>query len=174
VDVFKTGSQVEGVMSVSDLQQADGSTSTEQLTCIDEEFNISQYSEETLNSILFIEAITLDLHPDYRHPCLKQEPRGEFQIFLFLMRNVVCELRLIDTDAEISRSNPREGEPMYLLLARDKGRGVVGQAMFYYILLVYVKDGLAVRGTVMMLVIPEEHLELLQDLKPRKRRVVLT
>ena len=174
VDVFKMDSEVEGVMSVFDLQQADGSTSTEQLTCIDEDFNIRQYPEETLNSLLFIEAITLDLHPDYRYPYLKREPRGEFQVFLFLMRNIICELRLIDTDAEINRSDSQEGEPMYLLLARDKGTGLVGQAMFYYLLLVYVKDGLAVRGTVMILVIPEEHPELLQDFKPRKRRVVLT
>jgi hypothetical protein len=46
--------------------------------------------------------------------------------------------------------------------------------MLCYLLLVYVKDGLAVRGTVTILVMPEEHLELLQDLKPRIRHVVLT
>ena len=91
------------------------------------------------------------------------------------MRDVICELQLIDTDAAISGSDAQDGERMYLLLPRDEGREVVKQTMLCHLLLLfYVKDGLAVRGTVMILVIAEERLELLQDMKPRIRHVVLT
>ena len=83
-------------------------------------------------------------------------------------------MQLIDTDAAISGSDAQDGERMYSLLPRDEGREVAGHTMLCPLLLFYVKDGLAVRGTVMILVIPEERLELLQDLKPRVRHVVLT
>jgi hypothetical protein len=175
VDVFKTNLHTEEAILVpAILQHEDALANAEKLTCIDEELDMTQYSEERLKGYIFVEAIALNFQPDYSHPCLNRKPQGEFQIFLFLMRNVVCELRVMDTDAEINGSAPRDGEPTYLLLARDRGKGVVGQSMFHYLLLVYVKDGLAVRGTVMILIIPEERLELLADLKPQKRRVVLT
>ena len=42
VDVLKTESQVEGALSVSNLQLEDGSTTTEKSAYIDVEFDISQ------------------------------------------------------------------------------------------------------------------------------------
>ena len=107
-------------------------------------------------------------------PTSKRHLKGEFKYVLFLMRDVICELQLIDTDAAISGSDAQDGERMYLLLPRYEGREVLGQTMLCHLLLFYVKDGLAVRGTVVILVIPEERLELLQDLKPRIRHVDLT
>ena len=122
-----------------------------------------------------MEAIAFDSSPDYSRPLLKQKRQGVFEIFLFSMRGVICELRLMSTDGEIDGSTRQKGQPIYLLLARDRDNGVVvSHSVYHYLLLVYVIDGLAVRGTVMILLIPEHHLELIKDLKLQKRRIVLT
>lgn len=72
-------------------------------------------------------------------PTSKRHLKGEFKYFLFLMRDVICELQLIDTDAAISGSDAQDGQRMYLLLPRDEGREVVGQTMLCHLLLFYVK-----------------------------------
>lgn len=174
-DVFKTQVHSSETNPASAIFQHDNAlTNAAGSISTDAEFDVSHYPEDRIKGYLFVEAIAFKFSPDYSHPLFKKKRQGDFEIFLFLMRGVVCELRLMSTDGEIDGSARQEGQPMYLLLARDRGKGVVSHSVYHYLLLVYVTDGLAVRGTVMILLIPEDHLELIEDLQPQKRRIVLT
>lgn len=136
----------------------------------DAHFDIRLYPQAQDDGYLFMEAIALDFQPDYSNPIHRKKGQGKFEIFMFLMRGVRCGLQIMSTDSEIDGTTKKSGQPIYLLLARDHGGGLV----HHYLLLVYIENGLAVRGTVMMLLIPEDHLGILDNLKPRKRRVILT
>ncbi|MCJ1315639.1 hypothetical protein MMC15_000959 [Xylographa vitiligo] len=175
VDVFLSQVHSTDTNSAFAIHQRDNALrNAAESVSTDAPFDVSCYLNDRIGGYLFVEAIALDFCPDYRHPLLKKKRQGEFEFFLFRMRGVVCELRLMSTDGEIDGSTRREGQPMYLLLARDRGEGMISKSVYHYLLLVYVKDGLAVRGTVMILLIPEDHLELIESLRPQKRRIVLT
>ena len=175
VDVFKTEVHSSETNPASAIfQHDDALTKAARSVSTDPAFIISRYAENRINGYLFVEAIAVEFSPDYSRPWLRKKRQGEFEIFLFLMRGILCELRLMSTDGEIDGSTRQEGQPMYLLLARDRGKGLFSPSVYHYLLLVYVKDGLAMRGTVMILLIPEDHLELIEDLQPRRRRIVLT
>lgn len=175
VDVFKRDMHSLATTSTfATLLRDDAFINAANSVSTDAEFDISRYPLSEANGYLFVEALGFDFKPDYNTPLLKKKRQGEHEYFLFLIRGVSCVLRLISTDEEIDGSAQRVGQPMYLLLARDRGEGIFSHLIYHNILLVFVKDGLAVRGTVMTLMIPEDRLDLLEDLKPQKRRVVLT
>ena len=157
--------------SVSEILQSDEAvTKAASSLSADEDFNLSRYLEAQDDGYLFVEAIAFDFSPNYSRRLLNKNRQGEHEIFLFSIRGVGCGLQVMSIDGEIDGSTRQEGEPVYLLLARDRGDGLV----YHYLLLVYIREGRAVRGTVMTLLVPQDHLEVLEDLKPQKRRTVLT
>ncbi len=84
----------------------------------------------------------------------------------------------MSTDPELHTS-ARRTEQQFLLLARDRASTQDGgKGLIYHYLLLLKPHGddarILVRGTVLVLVVPEDHLKVLEELKPQKRRVVLS
>lgn len=71
-------------------------------------------------------------------------------------------------DAELKTST-EQIKQQFLLLARDRSEGLV----HHHLLLLRSQNPATVRGTVLELLVPENNLEVLEELEPRKRRVVL-
>jgi hypothetical protein len=132
------------------------------------EFDLLEYPHAEKDSYLFIEAIMLQFIPDYSTPSHHVPQSGQYSVFIFSLRGSRCGIRIISVDPEVNK-HPRREKQQFLLLARDYSKGLV----FHHLLLVHFRGGVAVRGTVLELVIPERHLEALEELHPQKRRIVL-
>ena len=132
------------------------------------EFDLSQYPGAEDNGYLFVEAIVLHFIPDYSHPEYNISQPGESELFIFSIGDTGCYIRITSTDREINGS-VRHTEQQFLLLAQDRSHNLV----FYYLLLVHPRGNLIERGTVIQLIVPESHLEVLSHLKPQKQRMVL-
>jgi hypothetical protein len=134
------------------------------------EFNLLEYPHAENDSYLFIEAITLQFTPDYSTPLQNENVRqsGKYSVFAFSLHGTRCAIRIISVDPEVGK-HPSQEKKQFLLLARDYREGLV----FHHLLLVRFEWEIAVRGTVLELIIPAHCLEALEELQPQKRRVVL-
>lgn len=132
------------------------------------EFDLLTYPGAERDSYLFIEAIMLQFAPDYTTPSHRGRRSGEDSMFRFLLQGVLCYIRIRGSDHEVDNHVTREKQH-FLLLARDYSQGLV----FHHLLMMHFRGGIALRGTVLELVIPVRHLEVLEELQPQKRRVVL-
>jgi hypothetical protein len=74
----------------------------------------------------------------------------------------------MSTDIELDPPT-KQIKQQFLLLARDRREGLV----YHHLLLLHFQKHAAARGTVLELLVPEDKLEVLEELEPRKRRVVL-
>jgi hypothetical protein len=133
------------------------------------EFDISQYPRAEDDGYLFVEAIVFQFIPEWSHPVYRKRRHGEFELFLFDVRGTRCALSIISTDREIRAESAVQTQQRFILLARDRSKGLV----FHHLLLVHDKEGVAVRGTALQLLVPEDHLEILEDLHPQKQYIVL-
>jgi hypothetical protein len=133
-------------------------------------FDLRQYPEAEENSYLFIEAIMLRFAPDFSRPTTDVRNQSQQSIFRFLLRGVCCFIIIMSMDAELDKPPSRE-KKHFLLLARDynKEEGLV----YHHLLLVHVLGEAVVRGTVLVLIIPVDRLDLLKEFQPQKRRLVL-
>jgi hypothetical protein len=132
------------------------------------EFNLLDYRQAKEDSYLFIEAIMLQFTPDYSTPVSHVRQSGRYSRFIFSLRVALCYIRIISIDPELWNQTRREKQH-FLLLARDYTKGFV----YHHLLLVRFRGGVAVRRTVVELIIPEHRLDALEELNPQKRRVVL-
>ena len=114
---------------------------------------------------LFIEAIVFHFTADYS---VVYPVDGEDGYFIHFIGEAKCLIRISRIDSEIQNAQQQQD---FLLLGRDKGNGYI----YHHLLLLKYKQDTAVatRGTVIALLVPENKLEVLEELEPRKRRVVL-
>jgi hypothetical protein len=115
----------------------------------------------------------LQFTPDYstpngRTPSRNLRQSGRFQFFVFSLGGARCYIKIISVDPEVDK-HPRREKQQFLLLARDYSNDLV----FHHLLLVRFEGGIAVRGTVLQLIIPARRLEVREEFQPQKRRVVL-
>ena len=105
---------------------------------------------------------------------------GQVEIFSFKIKDVNCLLRIFSTDRYIPRQwigkrsiieHEKQSEGTFILLARDHLEGYIS----HYLMAITIQEstGLAERATVLELLIPLDELEILEEFKPRKQRIVL-
>jgi hypothetical protein len=129
-------------------------------------FNLINYPSAVGGKYLFLEAITFDFAPDYNTLLEKGE---QYSIFIFRLRGVICYIRIISRDAELSGKK----QPViqrFILLARDFSRQ---NLVYHHLLLIHYREGIAERRTVLQLIVPVDKLDVLESCLPNKRRIVL-
>ena len=152
---------------MDDLFRNDPAQKAAGLDSSDPEFDLSRFPDAQRNGYLFIEAISLQLEPEYSKPLTNTHRNGEFELFIMNVGGTRCCLKIMSTDPEIHAApSPRRH---FLLLARDRAHGWI----YHYLLVVYQEKDFAVRRTVMELLVPERHHSVLESLQPLKRRVVV-
>jgi hypothetical protein len=135
----------------------------------DPDLDTGKYAEAQTAGYLFAEAIVFQFVPDYSTPLTKVCEKGRVEVFRILISGVNCGIEVISTDSQIT-SHAKQEKQEFLLLARDRKQGMV----YHHLLLLCFKEGLAERGTVLSLLVPENRLDVLEVPEPRKRRVVLS
>jgi len=150
--------------------QNDPVTKSAQFTSTDPEFDIRVYPKDVPQKAgyLFVEAIAFQFIPDYSRPIYKTRERGKYELFVMSIRGTSCRIKIMSTDIELDPPT-QQIKRQFLLLARDRREGLV----YHYLLLLHSQEHAAARGTVLELLVPEDKLEVLKELEPRKRRVVL-
>lgn len=126
------------------------------------------YAEAEKKGYLLVETVSFDLKPDFSRPFRTVPRYGEHNRYDMAIGNVGCFLYLIGTDPEIHRMSKAK-ETIYLLLARDH----IGAWVCHHLLVVYKRGALSVRGTVMSLFVPDQHLDVLRFLTPKVLRLIL-
>ena len=112
----------------------------------------------------------LQFTPDFSTPIKSVYQSGEYSFLVFLLRGARCFIKIMSVDSEVEKGPGREKRE-FLLLARDYGND--SSYVFHYLLLISFRGELAERRTVLDLIIPANRLEVLDEFKPQKRRVVL-
>lgn len=164
VKIFETLGDTSGI---STCFRNDPVTRAEQINIYDEPFDISQYPYAEDLAYLFIEAVIFDFIPDYSKPRYRVHQHGVHEIFDFSVQGTQCLIRVISTDREITGTHKSQ---TFLLLARDRKNSWVS----HHLLLVHFERCIAIRGTVLELLVPEDRLDVIGEFKPRKQRVVLS
>ena len=169
VEVFSTTQAVvEGSTEVGSLFHSDPIGIAETYESQSLEFNLSLYPRAKDNAYLFVEAIVLRFIPDYSRPLRYSESHRAYKYLGFSIGDTISGIRIVSTDREINRSEIHT-EQQFLLLARERDQGLV----YYHLLLVYPRGNLVERGAVIELAVPEDRLEVLDQLNPQKQRVVM-
>ena len=133
------------------------------------EFDLSQYPRAEDDGYLFVEVIVFHFNPDYNHPPHDISLDGKKKHFINTISGTRCFISIMNSDREINHSVGHT-EQQFLLLAQDRKPGWV----YHHLLLVHPRGNVVERGTVVELKVPEDHLEVLDQLKPQKQRVVLS
>lgn len=169
VEVFSTPqTAVEGFTDLGSPFHSDPVRLAETYKLQSPEFDLSQYPGAEDNGYLFVEAIVLYFVPDYSRPRNNIKQIGASEVFTFSIGNTRCAFEIMSIDREIN-GFVRHTEQQFLLLARDRYQSLV----YHHLLLVHPRRDLVERGTVITLMVPEDQLEVLHHLKPKKRRLVL-
>ena len=171
VEVFRTPqAAVEGPTDVGSPFCRDPVSVAETFELRSPEFDLSHYPRAEDNGYLFVEAIVLHFIPDYSHPLLDISRPGEDELFMIYIGGKRCFIKILSNDREINGS-VRHTEQQFLLLARDR----CDKRVYHHLLLVHPRGNLVERGgTVITLIVPKTHLEVLEHLKPQKQRMVLS
>ena len=137
--------------------------------CVPQEpqFEIGRYPSACGEVHLFMEVILLHFALDFSRPIYGVRKSGLYEIFRFDVGDIRCVIKIISTDLEIDR--PARSRQQFILLARDRHNGLI----YHHLLLVHMQGNVAVRGTVLVLIVPQGHLGVLDKLEPKKRRIVL-
>ena len=128
-----------------------------------------QLSMMESDGTLLIDAICLHFTLDFSKPQRHIRSSGQHETFVFMIKGIKCFFRIISIDREISGS--RDEEETFLLIARDHIHGYITN----HLLMVHseLEGNLKTRATALELLVPFSHLEVLQHLKPCKRRILL-
>jgi hypothetical protein len=151
-----------------------------QLESQDPEFHLDKYPTAERDGHLFITAICLSFTPNFSNPRTGTYASGQNETFSFRIKDVHCFLRIFSTDRYIPGTwtgekweidHEKTAVGTFILLARDHLQGFI----LHQLMLINMQEpsGLAERATVLELLIPLDELELLEELKPQKRRIVL-
>lgn len=166
---------VDGEMAAEDTEnfniysRNDPIMKASQLAPQDPHFDLKLYPRAQDDGYLFIEAIMLQFIPRFNNPVYSIQERGEDEVFRVKILEVVCGIKIISTDEEIYK-DAGESNENFVLLARDCSQGFV----FHHLMWVRLAGNIATRITVLQLMVPDDKLEVLEALQPRKRKAVLT
>ena len=133
------------------------------------DFYLDAYLEDIQSRLLIVDAISFTFLLDFSKPRHRNHGSGQHGLFEFPVRKTTCFVRIMSTDNETS--SKQDIEKTFILIARDHVEGFI----VHYLLLIYDKDdgNIAERGTTLQLFVPLDHLDILDELKPRRRRTVL-
>ena len=134
-------------------------------------FDLDQYPNAYEHGHLFVEGIVFDFVPDWSKPVTNTQQSNREEIFLFPIRGVVCLIIIMSTDRYIDRSATQRSV-QFLLLARDYSKHL-GRRWHFHLMLLDTQGETTVRGTVLQVLVPEGKTEVLEALKPQKRRLVI-
>ena len=143
-------------------------------------FDLDQYPSARTAGYLFITAVFLHFAPDFRDPPTGTRQTGQYETFSFKMKDVQYLLRIVSTDRWISGHCTSDGwilaqqeqeEWTSISIARDQVQGFY----LHHLMLISIQKqtGIAERATVLELLVPLDNLDLLEDFRPLRRRVVL-
>jgi hypothetical protein len=130
-------------------------------------FDLGRHRTAEMDGYLFVEAVMLRFSPDYGRPLEYKPKQGSYAMFFFSLGGVNCLLRIMSTDPEIGNHDGASKQD-FILLARDCTQDL----MVHYMLLVDIQENVAVRKTVLELIVPSG-VDLLRKCRPVKRRIVL-
>ncbi|KIN02953.1 hypothetical protein OIDMADRAFT_27430 [Oidiodendron maius Zn] len=146
----------------------------------DPEFQPDKYPTAEKAGYLFITAVCLCFTPNFSQPRRGNYLSGQEEIFAFKIKDVNCLLRIFSTDRYIPRQwigkhsiieHEKQNEGTFILLARDHLEGYISHSLMA--ITVQESTGLAERATILELLIPLDELEILEEFKPKKQRIVL-
>jgi hypothetical protein len=151
-----------------------------QLELLEPAFHLDNYLTAEKDGMLFITAICLQFTPDFSRPRTGTYAAGQNETFLCKFKDIFCFIRIFSTDLYIPGywhgdtwyfDPDRQTERSFMLLARDHVQGFI----LHHLMLLRIDEssGVAERETVLELLVPIDHLDILSELKPQKRRVVL-
>jgi ABC-type uncharacterized transport system YnjBCD permease subunit len=144
------------------------------------EFHINKYPTAEKDGYLFITATCLSFKPDFSKPLSGTYAVGQNETFSFKIKDVRCLIRIFSMDRYIPGKWTGEHwiidpnkltEGTFILLARDHIQGFI----LHQLMLINIQEssGLAERVTVMELLVPLDELEVLEEFKPRRQRIIL-
>lgn len=145
------------------------------------DLDLLRYPSAEKSGYLFIDAVFLHFTPDFSRPRIRPLQSGEYETFSFQTRGVTCLIRITSTDRLISGRwvsdswvlDPQvQGEGTFILIARDHAQGFI----LHHLMLIKTQDqsGVAERVTVLELLVPLDELDVLEEFRPMKRRVILS
>jgi len=164
VDVFRSlhpdTKPVDPILAASKAEPAAGAA-----------FHLAGHQQAERDHHLYIEAVVLGFSPDYSQPWGEHRPTvGIYGFFTFWLRQTRCLIKIMSTDEEVYAGSRHKKKQKYILLAREWHGGFV----YHHLLQLGPEcDQVATRRTVLELIVPDESLEVLQELNPTKERVVL-
>lgn len=144
------------------------------------EFHIDKYPTAEKDGYLFITATCLSFKPDFSNPLSGTYAAGQTETFSFKIKDVRCLIRIFSLDRYIPGEWTGEHwiidpnkltEGTFILLARDHIQGFI----LHQLMLINIQEssGLAERVTMMELLVPLDELEVLEEFKPRRQRIIL-
>jgi len=144
------------------------------------EFHLDQYPSAEKAGYLFITAVFLHFTPNFERPRTGIQSAGEYETFLLVINDVKCLIGITCTDRWIPGhwdsdrwilDHQKPEEETFILIARDHAHGFVS----HHLMLVKTQEqnGIAQRATVLQLLVPLDDLDILEEFRPRKRRIVL-
>lgn len=137
------------------LFKKDAVTEAAKLDLQDPDLDIGKYAEAQAAGYLFAEAIVFQSVAGYSTPLIKGCEKGRVEVFRMLISGMDCRIEIISTDSRNTDRAKQEGQE-FLLLTLDRK-----QVMIYCcLLLLCFKEGVAQRGTVFSLLVPENHLDV--------------
>lgn len=175
--IFPTGDDVD---RISVTIQNDTIDKAMHIDCTDPDFNIDLYPTAEQLGYLFVTAACFHFAPDFSRPTKHMEVPGEYEIFATEVKGVQCLIAITCTDDHIPGQwnedewelDPSRQETWTcMLVARDYIKGYLVHSLL--VLDIDESGVVAARKTVMQLLIPFEHLEVLEEFSIRKRRIVL-
>jgi hypothetical protein len=136
-------------------------------------------STENVNCLL-ITGIVLHFIPDFSDPRNGTAQAGQYETFAFKMKETQCYLRIFSMDRYIPGEwsgdrwildDEEQKEWTCILLARDHLQGFI----LHHLMFINLDDdtGIAERCTVFELLVPLNDLDILEEFKPCRRRIVL-
>lgn len=178
--IFPLHDGVDDPKSISIMIQNDAIDKAMQMDCTDPPFNIDEHPTAERLGQLFITAACFHFMPDFRKPIRHMEVPGEHELFVTNVQGVRCLIRITCTDRYIpGRWDEDEWvlEPLSqemwtcILVARDHIEGHI----VHHLLVLDTNETrcAAERKTVMELLIPLEHLDVLDEFVIRKRRIIM-
>jgi hypothetical protein len=144
------------------------------------EFDLEQYPDAEEKGYLFITGIFLEFLPDFGRPRTGTYQAGQYETFSFRIREVQCHIRITSTDRWVPGhwdaeswvlDLQKQDEWIFILIARDYAEGFI----LHHLMLIGMRNqrSIAERATVLELLVPLDNLEILEEFRPRKRRIVL-
>lgn len=119
---------------------------------------------------IFVEAIVFHLALDFSKPLHWRKTPGEEAVFSVMISNTECRLLIMAMDKEI-KHQPRSEIRSLVLIARDHTKGMI---INYLLLVRSLSDGSTMeRVTTLRLVVPLDGLEILEELRPERKQVVI-